>query len=89
MFFFVIGGTNKLIGREVVKINKNGFMVNAEVKVYRSFISLFFIPLIPIGKRYSIYIPHSDEYYESRFPKKINKMPEDLLEICKEVGRHY
>ena len=86
MFFFIAGNTKKLVGQETRKINKNGFMVNAEIKVFKNYITLFFIPLIPIGKSYSIYIPHSDEYFEQN---SFSKMPENYLEICKEVGRMY
>ncbi len=84
--FFVAGNVKKLIGQETVKINKNGFMVNAQIKVFKNFITLFFVPIIPIGKKYSIYIPHSDEYYENNY---FSKMPVEYLEICKEVGRKY
>ena len=28
-------------------------------------IGLFFIPIIPLGKKYSIYVPHFDEYFEN------------------------
>lgn len=83
---FIAGNTKKLIGRETRKINKNGFLVNAEIKVFRNFITLFFIPIIPIGRKYSIYIPHSDEYYENG---TFSKMPAEYLEICKEVGRKF
>ena len=86
MFFFIAGNTKKLVDQETRKINKNGFMVNAEIKVFRNYITLFFIPLIPLGKKYSIYIPHTDEYYETNY---FSKMPENYLEICKEVGRKY
>ncbi|WP_332033827.1 hypothetical protein [Kaistella sp.] len=86
MFFFIAGNTNKLVGQETRKINKNGFMVNAEIKVFRNYITLFFIPLIPLGKKYSIYIPHTDEYYETNY---FSKMPDHYLEICKEIGRKY
>jgi hypothetical protein len=86
MFFFIAGNTKKLVGQETRKINKNGFMVNAEIKIYKNYITLFFIPLIPLGKKYSIYIPHSDEYYEQNY---FSKMAEEYLEICKEVGRKY
>ena len=61
-------------------------MVNAEIKVYKNFITLFFIPIIPLGKKYSLYIPHSDEYFENNY---FSKMPEKYLEICEEVGRKY
>lgn len=84
--FFVAGNVKKLIGQETTKINKNGFMVNAQIKVFKNFITLFFVPIIPIGKKYSIYIPHSDEYYENNY---FSKMPAEYLEICKEVGRKY
>ncbi|MBH1958486.1 MAG: hypothetical protein I8H68_00080 [Flavobacteriia bacterium] len=86
MFFFIAGNTRKLVGQETRKINKNGFMVNAEIKVFKNYITLFFIPLIPLGKKYSIYIPHTDEYYENNY---FSKMPEEYLEICKEVGRKF
>lgn len=86
MFFFIAGTTRKLLGKETVKINKNGFPVNAEIKIFRDFITLFFIPVIPLGKRYSLYIPHSDEYFENGY---FSKMPPEYLELCKEVGRKY
>lgn len=86
MFFFIAGNTKKLVGQETRKINKNGFMVNAEIKVFRNYITLFFIPLIPLGKKYSIYIPYTDEYYETNY---FSKMPDHYLEICKEIGRKY
>lgn len=84
--FFIAGNTQKLIGQETRKINKSGFLVNAEIKVYRNYMTLFFIPIIPLGKSYSIYIPHSDEYYENNY---FSKMPEKYLEICREVGRKF
>lgn len=86
MFFFIAGNTKKLVGQETTKINKNGFLVNAEIKVFRNYITLFFIPLTPLGKNYSIYIPHTDEYYETNY---FSKMPDHYLEICKEIGRKY
>ena len=84
--FFVAGNVKKLIGQETTKINKNGFMVNAQIKIFKNFITLFFVPIIPIGKKYSIYIPHSYECYENNY---FSKMPAEYLEICKEVGRKY
>lgn len=84
--FFIAGNTKKLVGKETRKINKNGFLVNAEIKVYRNYMTLFFIPIIPLGKSYSIYIPHSDEYYENNY---FSKMPEKYMEICREVGRKF
>lgn len=84
--FFIAGNTRKLVGQEIRKINKNGLMVNAEIKVYKNYITLFFIPIIPLGKKYSIYIPHSDEYFENNY---FSKMPAEYLEICKDVGRKY
>ena len=86
MFFFIAGNTKKIVAQKTVQINRNGFMVNADVKVFKNFITLFFIPLIPMGKNYSIYIPHTDEYYENNY---FSKMPDDLLEICKQIGRNY
>ena len=84
--FFIAGNVKKLAGQETRKINKNGLMVNAEIKVYKNYITLFFIPIIPLGKKYSIYIPHSDEYFENNY---FSKMPANYLEICKDVGRKY
>ena len=84
--FFIAGNTRKLVGKETRKINKNGFMVNAEIKVFKNYITLFFIPIIPLGKNYSMYIPHSDEYFENNY---FSKMPSEYLEICKDVGRKY
>lgn len=84
MFFFIAGTSTKSLRKDTVKINKNGLQVNARVEVLRNYISVFFIPLIPLGKIYRIYIPHSDEYYEETF---FSKMPKEYLEICKEVGR--
>ena len=84
--FFVAGNTRKLVGQETRKINKNGFMVNAGIKVFKNYNTFFFISIIPLGKKYSIYIPHSDEYFEQGM---FSKMPDEYLEICKEVGRKY
>ena len=84
--FFIAGNTRKLVGQESRKINKNGLMVNAEIKVYKNYITLFFIPIIPLGKKYSIYIPHSDEYFENNY---FSKIPAEYLELCKDVGRKY
>lgn len=86
MFFFIFGFNKKPVGKENRKIMKNGFEVNAVITVYKRYFELFFVPLIPLGKSYSIYIPHSDEYYEHG---TFSKMPEEYLQICKEVGRKY
>ena len=86
MFFFIFGFNKKPVGKDNRKIMRNGFEVNAVITVYKRYFELFFIPLIPYGKSYSIYIPHSDEYYEQGV---FAKMPEEYLEICKEVGRTY
>lgn len=86
MFFFIAGNSQKLVGQETRKINRNGFMVNAEIRIFKNYITIFFIPIIPLGKKYSIYIPHTDEYFENSY---FSKIPEGLLEICKEIGRKY
>ncbi len=86
MFFFVFGLNKKMIGKENRKIRKNGLEVNAIITIYRNYFELFFIPLIPLGKKYSLYIPHSDEYYEEGM---FSKMPPEYLEICRDVGRNY
>ncbi len=86
MFFFVFGLNKKMIGKENRKIRKNGLEVNAIITIYRNYFELFFIPLIPLGKKYSLYIPHSGEYYEEGM---FSKMPPEYLEICRDVGRKY
>lgn len=86
MFFFIFGFNKKPVGKDNRKIRRNGFEVNAVITVYKRYFELFFIPLIPLGKSYSVYIPHSDEYFEQG---AFSKMPEDLLEVCKEVGRRF
>ncbi|WP_234111234.1 MULTISPECIES: hypothetical protein [Chryseobacterium] len=84
--FFIFGINRKPIGKENRKIYRNGFEVNAIIMIYRTYFEVFFIPLIPLGKRYSIYIPHSDEYFEQNY---FSKIPEDLLKICRDAGRMY
>ena len=86
MFFFIFGFNKKPIGKDNRKIMRNGFEVNAVITVYKRYFELFFIPLIPLGKSYSVYIPHSDEYFEQG---TFSKMPENLREVCKEVGRRF
>ncbi|MBN8622768.1 MAG: hypothetical protein J0L47_06475 [Flavobacteriales bacterium] len=86
MFFFIFGFNKKPVGKDNRKIMRNGFEVNAVITVYKRYFELFFIPLIPLGKSYSVYIPHSDEYFEQG---TFSKMPENLLEVCKEVGRRF
>ena len=86
MFFFIFGLNKKPVGKEQRKITKNGFEVNAVITVYKNYFELFFIPLIPLGKKYSIYIPHTDAYYEEGM---FSKIPPEYLQICKEVGRLY
>lgn len=84
--FFLFGFNKKPVGKEQRKLRKNGLEVNALITVYKKYFELFFIPIIPLGKSYSIYIPHSDEYFEDGF---FGKIPPEYLEICNEVGRLY
>lgn len=86
MFFFIGGNSRKLVGSETVQVNRRGSFKSAEVSVYRSFISIFFIPLIPLGKKYSIYIPETGEYYEDGL---FSSIPSDLIDICRQVGSRY
>ena len=86
MFFFIFGFNKKPVGKDNRKIMRNGFEVNAVITVYKRYFELFFIPLIPLGKSYSVYIPHSDEYFEQGTGAK---RPENLREVCKEVGRRF
>lgn len=84
--FFIFGYNKKPKGKETRKIRRNGMEMNAQITVYKKYIELFFIPLIPLGKSYSVYIPHTDEYFEQG---AFSSIPQDLLEVCKEVGRMY
>lgn len=86
MFFFIFGFKNKPVGKEQRKIQRNGVEVNAIITVYKKYFELFFIPIIPLGKSYSIYIPHSDEYFEQGI---FSKIPAEYLDVCKEAGRLY
>lgn len=85
--FFIFGIKTKLVGKEEHKVIINGFMVNAIVAVYKNYFEFFFISIFPFSKKYSIYIPHSDEYFETGFSS--TEMPKEYLDICKEVGRNY
>ena len=85
--FFIFGLNKKPVGKEQRKIRKNGLEVNAIITVYKKYFELFFIPLIHFGKSYSLYIPSSDEYFETNYFSK--NMPPEYLEICKNVGRTY
>lgn len=86
MFFFIAGNSKKHMGTETVKVSRNNMIAEAQVKIYRNHITIFFLPLIPLGKQYSIYIPQTGEYYENSV---FSKMPPELLEICKQAGRNY
>ncbi len=86
MFFLIFGLNKKPVGKEQRKIMKNGLEVNAIITVYKRYFELFFISLFPLGKSYSIYIPHSDEYFEDGF---FSKIPAEYVAVCKEVGRLY
>lgn len=86
MFFFIFGISKKPLGKVERKIWKNGFEVNAIITVYRSYIELFFIRLIPLKKSYSLYIPHSDEYFEDG---DFSSMPAEYRMICEEAGRSF
>lgn len=86
MFFFIIGKTEKLKRTENIKITHHGRSVNAIVKIYRDYVTFFFIPIIPLGKYYSIYIPHIDEYYENG---PFAQMPQHYLSICQKLGQKY
>lgn len=85
MFFFIFGINKKPVGKVQRKIMRKGFEVNAVITIYKKYIELFFIPLIPLGKSYSLYIPHSDEYFEQDL---FSKMPTEYLDICKSAGKN-
>ena len=82
--FFIFGFNKKPVEKINRQIRRNGFDVNAVITVYKKYFELFFIPLIPLGKAYSIYIPNTDEYFEQG---AFSKMPPELLEVCREAGR--
>lgn len=84
--FFIFGLNRKPLGKENRQIQRNGQLVNAIITVYKNYFELFFIPLIPLGKKYTIYIPHTDEYFEDGY---FSKIPDDLRETCKDAGRTY
>ena len=84
MFFFIAGTTEKKVGEKIVQVKKDGVMVGARVQVFKTFLTFFFIPLFSINLRYRMYIPATDEYYESG---RGGNMPEEYIEICKEVAR--
>lgn len=85
--FYIFGIKTKLVGQQQRKVLKSGFMMNAIVSVYKNYFELFFIPIFPFSKKYSIYIPHSDEYFETNYFS--SEMPKEYLDICKEVGKTY
>lgn len=85
--FLIFGIKTKPIGKENRKIIQNGSEVNAHIVIYKRYATLFFVPLIPLGKFYSIEIPQTNEYFDTNFFTP--KMPEKYLEICKEIGRKY
>lgn len=86
MFFFIAGNTKKLAGEETRQISRNGNYTTAQIRIFKNYITLFFIPLMPTGRSYSIFLPQTGEYYETGM---FGRMPADLLEICKETGRKY
>ena len=83
MFFLIFGIKDKVVAKENRKVLKNGFEVNAIITVYKKYIELFFIPIFPIKTSYSMYIPHSDEYFEAG---NISQIPKEYLDICKDVA---
>lgn len=58
--FFIAGNTKKLIGNETRKINKNGFMVNAEIKVFKLYIKVEFAGKYT-GKASNVYLYYMPE----------------------------
>ena len=81
------------MGKETRKINKNGFQVNAEITVIQNYIHLFWFITIPIGKSYTLYIPHSDEYFPLygifAAGRKRKEMHMTLKEFYAAVGGDY
>lgn len=84
---FIFGIKTKPISTENRKIMQNGSELLAHIGIYKRYWTVFFIPLIPLGKFYSIEIPQTNEYFDTNFFTP--KMPEKYLEICKEIGRKY
>ncbi|SEG03800.1 hypothetical protein SAMN05421847_1361 [Halpernia humi] len=84
--FYIFGINKRLKGKVERSIYFEGEMSNAVIKVYRFYFELFFIPLFPLHKTYSIYIPKTDTYFENNY---FSKMPAKLLDICKDAGRNF
>lgn len=86
MFFFIGGTREKELGRERRNVHFRGKSQMADVTVFKSYFHLFWIPVIPLGKRYAIYLLDDGAFYMQDL---FNKMPAELLEQCKEVGRKF
>lgn len=83
--FFIFGINKKLKAKLERSIIHDGVLTNSIIKVYRYYFELFFIPLVPLHKTYSIYIPKEDLYFENNY---FSKMPEYYLQICKDAARN-
>lgn len=74
----------KLIAKKEVDFRRKGTMMTGIVRVYQNFGLILGIPMIPFGKSYEIEIPVTKEFYTSG---PFSGMPEELLEVCKEVAK--
>lgn len=86
MFFFIGGNSRKKAGQERKQMLFHGQFVTAEITVYKNYITIFFIPLIPMGKNYTVYIPDTGEWYQDGL---FSKLPPALADACREVGSRY
>lgn len=83
---FIIGNSKKFKGEDRVEINRRGVSYQAVIKVFRDYVTLFLIPVIPVGKSYSIYFPATGEFYEDSL---FSKIPEEYREACRQAGKRY
>ena len=75
-----------LKGRVVRNVYYQNVMQEVEFSIYKSYIGLLGIPIIPLGKSYTARIMATGEFFGSG---RFGNMPEDLLEIVKDISRVY
>lgn len=72
------------------KVKRNVYYKNTlqevEFFIYRNYFSIFGYPIFSVGKSYAASVTQTGEYYEQGV---MGNMPEDLLEIAKDISRIY
>lgn len=86
MFFIFFGTREKFLGKKRISVHFRGKTQQADVSVSQNYIHLFWIPVIPLGKTYSIYLLEDGELYVKDF---FNKIPEELLQQCRDQTREF